>query len=438
MPPPMCPVCGENRLSDNRKKRCIKCYLERRDIQVKGPPLCPDCGGDKAHTAVRCFKCNESRKAMMAEVRETRGTKQDIELSRARDAAKRYRKLYEQKTKEDAEEERLIRLFETSIGALPEMPKAARVAPTIQRKKSPTVETPFLALGDLHIGEVVELTATHGINKYDFDVFQDRLEHLEGRVLDILFTHQTSRYDELVIGSLGDNISGVIHDELQKYGAQHAVDQVFVGATCLAVFVQRLAAHFKRVRFIGIGGNHGRLSKQKESIQYYKNFDYLFNAIVATRLQGHPGIEVSIPKAIFTVAEVAKHKILISHGMELPPSAMGLPAYSVNRAAGSYQEMLRMVDEHYDYWILGHIHRPMELDNAIVNGCFPGLNEYGVGKLFKPVKPMQKLIGFHEHHGKSWEYPIQLQKAPKAKVYRFEHDMGIPEALGFAVEAATQ
>ena len=88
-----------------------------------------------------------------------------------------------------------------------------------------------------------------------------------------------------------------------------------------------------------------------------------------------------------------------------------------------------MVGDHYDYWILGHLHRPMELDTAIVNGCFPGYDSYAVGKLFKPIKPTQKLIGFHPAHGKSWEYPIKLDQAPKAKIYKFTHDMGAVEAL---------
>lgn len=434
----LCPVCKKHRLADKRAKRCGKCYRKRVDIPSEAEVYTCACGKPKSDKrSKQCRDCYEAstKPDLVPVVEQT--PERDVELLKARETAKRYKKLYEAKTKNDVEEQRLIRLFQTSINSLPEIPRQALKAPEVPTKRRPTREAPVLLLGDMHVGQVIESSATHGINEYNFDIWQDRLEYLEGRVIDILFSHQTSQYDELFIASLGDNVSGVIHEELQKYGAQHLIDQVYIGALATAVFVARLATRFKRVRFRGQSGNHGRLGKAKESSQYYKNFDLLFNAIIATRLQDTPNVVVEIPKATFSVAEIAKHRILISHGMELPPSSMGLPAYSVSRASGSYQEILRMVGEHYDYWVLGHIHRPMELDTAIVNGCFPGFDEYSVGKLFKPIRPMQKLLGFHETHGKSWEYPIQLHKAPKAKVYRFAHDMGASEALDFADEVLT-
>ena len=424
-------------MSKKGAKRCQACYLARKDIpSVAKTKPCSECGKPlSTNAASRCADCYRNRSCSPS-VEQT--PQRDVELSRWKDTAKRYRKLYEQKTKDDVEEQRLIQLFHTSIDALPSIPAPMLKAPTVKPSARLSHETPVLAFGDLHVGQVVELQATHGINEYNFDVWQNRLEYLEGRVLDILFTHQTSHYDEIVVAGLGDNVSGLIHEELQKYGAQHIIDQVVIGATAVSVFLARLSAHFKRVRYVGISGNHGRTSKQKESVQYYKNFDYLWNAQIATRLRSYANISVEIPKAIFTVMDVADHRILVSHGMELPPSSMGLPAYSINRAAGSYQEILRMVQEHYDYWILGHVHRPMELDASIVNGCFSGFDEYSVGKLFKPIRPMQKLLGFHKNHGLTWHYPIQLHKAPQASVYRFSHDMGVAEVLDAADAAVGQ
>jgi hypothetical protein len=403
---------------------CPKC--ERRPIKDRKAEICGFCNVDPT------WYQDLASPAIRTPV-------DDVKLQQALEAAGRYRKLYEAKIKESASEERLIRLFETAIGALPSIPKALIKPPAPAASKRKTVETPVLCFGDLHIGQVVNKSETHGINEFNFDIWQDRLEHLEKRVLDILFSHQSSEYPELVVASLGDNVSGIIHDELQKYGAQHIIDQVFVGATAVAVFLQRLSAKFKKIRYVGISGNHGRTAKGKpESQAYYKNFDYLFNSIISTRLRDNKKVVVDIPEAIFTVVEVAGHKILVSHGMELPPGSMGLPAYAINRASGGYQELLRMVGEHYDYWIMGHLHRPMELDTAIVNGCMSGYDSFAVGKMFKPIRPMQKLIGFHPHHGKAWEYQVRLDQAPKAKLYRFAHDMGAVEALQVADEIVTK
>ncbi len=404
---PICSICKRRRLKDRSSKQCGLCRVDQEWFKdVEGVALS-----------------------------EERTPEQDVKLRRAQEAATRYRKLYESSIREDAEEERLISLFHTSIDSLPKIPRVLHGAPSIRASRGKTQETPLLALGDLHIGQIINKAATHGINEYNFDIFQDRLEHLENCLLDILFSHQHSEYPELVIAGIGDNVSGTIHEELQKHGAQHIIDQVYIGATAVSVFINRISAHFKHIRFVGMSGNHGRVKVGKpESMNYWKNYDRLFCSIMAQRLYANKRVEMILPEAVFTVIDVAKHKILISHGQELPPSPMGIPAYSMNRAAGGYQEVLRMAGLHFDYWLLGHIHRPMELDTTIVNGCFPGYDEYAVGRLFKPIRPMQKLIGFHEQHGKAWEYPIRLDGAPKAKRYRFEHDMGTSEVLDMAAE----
>jgi len=234
---------------------------------------------------------------------------------------------------------------------------------------------------------------------------------------------------------MGDNVSGVIHEELQKFGHQHIVDQVYLGALTTALFFYRLHVRLlprgvKTIRVSCVSGNHGRLSKDKESKQYYKNFDYLFNGIVAQALSSVPTIDFHIPRCLFTVVEVAGHRILQSHGHELPPSSLGIPLYSINRASAGYQELLSWTDAaRFDYWMLAHFHRPMELDNAIVNGTMAGIGEYGIGR-FKPIRPLQKLMGFHEKWGKSWEYPVRLDKAPaEPKVYTFTPDMTTTDAL---------
>jgi hypothetical protein len=83
----------------------------------------------------------------------------------------------------------------------------------------------------------------------------------------------------------------------------------------------------------------------------------------------------------------------------------------------------------FDYWTLGHFHRPLSMDGAIVNGTMAGVSEFGVGK-FKPIKPMQRLLGLHSKWGLAWEYPIRLDKAPsERKVYTFDSQASTADAL---------
>lgn len=362
--------------------------------------------------------------------------KHDQTVERLKSERAIFQRAYQATIKTRAAEERILDLFASSIQRFPAVPASAFHVLT-PRKSAPATaaEVPALLLGDQQIGEVISREETNGINAYSFSVYQARLEYLEDRVVDILTEHQKAPFSELVVFSMGDNVSGVIHDELQKFGHQHIVDQVYLGALTTALFFYRLHVRLKprgikKIRVSCVSGNHGRLSKEKEAKQYFRNFDLLFNSIVAQALSGVPAIEFHIPRCLFTVVEVAKHRILQSHGHELPPSSLGIPLYSINRASAGYQELLSWQDaQRFDYWVMGHFHRPMELDNAIVNGTMAGIGEYGIGR-FKPIRPMQKLMGFHERYGLAWQYPIRLDTGPEtAKVYTFGADMATTDAL---------
>jgi hypothetical protein len=360
---------------------------------------------------------------------------EDQRLLSARADVQRYRKAYTETLKDRANEQRLIDLFTKSITGLPAIPAshfAARQKPTIKTgPRKP--EVPVLLRGDQQIGEEITFEETYGINRYNFDVFQRRLEALEDRTLDILGDHQRADFPTLVVPYLGDNISGRIHVELQKYGHQHVVDQVYLGAAAEALFLYRLLkfGRWNEIHVPCVSGNHGRLDKEKESKRYYKNFDYLFTSIMATFLRNVPEIKFHIPQCLFTVVELAEHRILVSHGHELPPSSLGIPLYSINRASASYQELMALSgNERFQYWFMGHFHRPLELDGSFVNGTMAGLSEFGIGR-FKPILPMQRLLGFHPKWGRAWEYPVRLDKGlpEQTRHYRFEHAMTTEDAL---------
>jgi hypothetical protein len=438
-----CPTKGcKNARSSGDAKTCLACYKSRGSTNVRKMPECPNKGCTNLMGSVvakQCKSCYDKRGGG-TQSRQGEDPTRDREVERLKQDNKRLRKGYAATIKAEVEEERILGLFEGAIGRFPALPHAAFKTPRTGAKPVLSTEVPMLLLGDQQIGEVVSLSETRGINEYNFQIYQDRLELLENSTVDILTHHQRAPFEELVVLSLGDNVSGVIHEELQKHGHQHIIDQVYLGALTSALFLYRLLARLRsrgilRIRVVGVSGNHGRLSKLKESKQYYKNFDYMFHNIMALALADVPEIEFHIPKALFTVVDVCGYNVLVSHGHELPPSSLGIPLYSINRAAAGYQELLAMTeDQKFDYWIMGHFHRPLEMDHSIVNGTMVGMSEFGIGR-FKPIPAAQKLLGFHEKWGKSWEYLLQLNHAPAASVYRFDMEMGTEDAISAFTDA---
>lgn len=431
-----CPKCKTNPIKAPSAKVCGACYRKRGGKYERATKPCPNpgCTNHIERSAKQCKTCYDNRGRTTPRQQLGDDPDRDRELERLKAENTRLKAGYRKAVKDEVEEERILALFERSVQRFPAIPKASLRPPSDRGSVSLTPEVPALLLGDQQIGEVINIHETRGINAYNFRIFQDRLEVLEHRVVDILTHHQNAPFEELVVFSMGDNVSGVIHEELQKGEHQHIVDQVYLGALATALFLYRLLVRLRdrgirRLRVSCVSGNHGRLSKQKESKQYFRNFDYLFNNVVATALSATPEIEFFIPRSLFTVVDVAGHRILQSHGHELPPSSLGIPLYSINRASAGYQELLTWADgERFDYWLMGHFHRPMELDQAIVNGTMAGLGEYGIGR-FKPTAASQKLIGFHQKWGKSWEYLLKLDRAPTGSVYTFDKDMATVDAL---------
>lgn len=364
---------------------------------------------------------------------------EDQRLMTARADAARFRKAYTDVVRDRADEERLVGLFTKSIAAMPAIPAShftARQGRLRNAKPQRKPEVPVLLRGDQQIGEEITFEETYGINRYNFEVFQQRLEALEDRTLDILNEHQRADFPAIVVPYLGDNISGRIHVELQKYGHQHVIDQVYLGAAAEALFLYRLLkfGRWSEIHVPCVSGNHGRLDKEKEAKRYFKNFDYLFVNIMATFLRNVPQIKFHIPQCLFTIIEVAEHRILVSHGHELPPSSLGIPLYSINRASANYQELMALSkNERFNYWFMGHFHRPLELDGSFVNGTMAGLSEFGIGK-FKPIQPMQRLLGFHPTWGRAWEYPVRLDRVQENSVYTFGPSMSTADALDMFAE----
>src|ERR1019366_3026727 len=72
-----------------------------------------------------------------------------------------------------------------------------------------------------------------------------------------------------------------------------------------------------------------------------------------------------------------------------------------------------------NYYMVGHLHRDIVLPHAtgsfIVNGGFPGVDEFGLAEMFTPADPSQKFFFIHPQYGRSASYDISLKFAEVSK-----------------------
>jgi len=248
------------------------------------------------------------------------------------------------------------------------------------RTKDPSKSVSLVCdLSDLHIGEVIRSAEVEGLNEFNWAIAQDRMFQYDKNLIKwSAVQRKVYPIDELVILAKGDYISGNIHQELLTTNEFPAPVQAVNAGHLIGEFVSRLASHFDRVRFIGVGAdNHSRLNPKPQAKQKAQNsYSFVTHAIVRECLRKHSNVEFIEAEGMKYLAEIKGWRFLIEHGDALKGWA-GLPFYGMQRGMG--KEALRRMGGNRDfhYWSMGHWHTPCIIEGRIlINGSLSGTSEF--------------------------------------------------------------
>lgn len=297
---------------------------------------------------------------------------------------------------------------------------APKVAPKVTKKTS-TPESLVVLLSDTHVGKVVESQQTLGISEYNFQVFLDRLHFLESRIISISRDHINNPLEELVIFILGDMADGSLSHGQEISTHSTIFQQVYSGAHAIAQFIRNLSRYFPKIRIESVVGNHTRFANQKKmpSDHRYSNYDQFMYAMIHGLIQNLDNVHWNLNKQPFAVTEVQGKTIFASHGDHLPStgsSAINLPLHSMSRQITSMTQLMYKAGRPApEYYVLGHLHRtaqlPHSLGTVIVNGGFPGLDNFALQGGFTPTDPEQVMFTMHPIYGKTGTWDIKLKFA---------------------------
>lgn len=320
-----------------------------------------------------------------------------------------------------------------SVAPLSYSPAPAIIRDRKRREVTNAPQSAVLLFSDTHVGKVVTPEQTLGHGNYNFEIFLNRLKYLEESVLSITEDHHSKTpCPELVICMLGDMLDGALshaneadqHHTLftQFYGAGHAIAQFF----------RHLAAHFPKIRIQTAVGNHTRWGTQRKmpTVNRFSNLDMFLYALVRALVTDIKNIEFTLKAQPFTEFDVHGYRFHGSHGDHVRggDKALGIPNHSIARQISATTQLAaKRADEARrkglsgtsiaapHYYVLGHLHRsitlPHALGSVIVNGGFPGVDNYGLMEGFSPVDPVQRFFFIHPKYGKTAEYPIDLKNA---------------------------
>lgn len=328
-----------------------------------------------------------------------------------------------------AQEQTITDRLVANITALAPRSYSPRPAVKQTGKSSDAPQSAVLMFSDTHIGKTTKQTQTLSFGNYNFKVFMARLKCLEESVISISKNHITTEVPELVIAMLGDMLDGALSHSNEVGQADPIFNQFYCGAHAIAQFFRNLAPHFPKLRIYDTVGNHTRFQNQRKmpTKNRYSNFDNFLYALVRELVRDIPNIEWKLDAQPYEIFEVNGFTFFAAHGDSLRggDKTLGVPNHAVGRLVSTLTQMMNKYGRKApNYYLVGHLHRDIVLPHAtgsfLVNGGFPGVDEYGLSEMFTPADPTQKLFYVHPKYGKTATYDIALKFAEPTREAPYE------------------
>lgn len=248
---------------------------------------------------------------------------------------------------------------------------------------------------DAHIEERVHPETVNYLNEYNIKIAEKRIETYFRNLASCL---AADGVEELIFASLGDTISGYIHDELAQTNEMSPLEATFKGQSLMYSGLKYLCEapelkNLKKIRFIGIVGNHSRTTKKIQHSNGYKmSYEWLMyqNIKKQCELTNLP-IEFYIPESELALVKTSDNKTFIfMHGFQIKSGGTGTvcgiyPA--LNRLVLKYSKVFKQ-----DMIFLGHFHSTVNTPNSTVNGSIISYNAFALTNGFEYERAQQQYL----------------------------------------------
>jgi hypothetical protein len=252
---------------------------------------------------------------------------------------------------------------------------------------------------DAHIEETVNSASVLGKNEYNIDIAEYRIKNYFKNLASCL---NEDGVEELIFASLGDTISGFIHDELSQTNGLTPSEATIKAQSLIYSGLDFLCKNTKlnSIKFIGIVGNHSRTTKKIQHSNGYKlSYEWIMyqNIKNMCEITGLP-VEFNIPESEIAVIDTPDNKrFLFVHGFQIKSTGSGTvcgiyPA--LNRLSMKWDRTFGQ-----DKIYLGHFHTCVSIPNATVNGSIIGFNSFALSNGFTYEEPAQMYEVYDSERG---------------------------------------
>ena len=266
------------------------------------------------------------------------------------------------------------------------------------RKGKSAPATAVLVLSDWHIEETVTKESVNGLNEYSIPIARRRVAEVFERA-ERLIAHerQLVDIDHLVIATLGDFISGHIHDELLETCSMGPMEATREAGELLLGGIEKMRGLFRRITVVTSHGNHGR-STPKIRIATGARHSHEHNLYkwLEKSTRGTKGLEWQIADGYLNYMDIQGYLVRFHHGDAVKySSGVGGLTIPMNKAKANWDR-----SKQSDLDICGHFHTWLYMPyKFVVNGCLIGMSPFGIRIRAEYQPPSQTLLVVDSRHG---------------------------------------
>lgn len=224
----------------------------------------------------------------------------------------------------------------------------------------------IVGLSDLHIGALVDI----GINKYNYEIAQARMQEYLNKVIDVIEKEEVS---EVYVILLGDAIENPYMHNL-AYNCEFIYSEQLTKASDLIIKFLVQLKEYANVKYAGIGGNHDRVNADKKKNLNGDHAVRGINDYIRSFIENSKVERITYEQAVGDY----EHTISLN-GLNVKCVHGDLESINDNNTLAKYTSM-DGID--YDLVIMGHFHhfwtREVGVDKHIYGfGSLKGADNHG-------------------------------------------------------------
>ena len=280
------------------------------------------------------------------------------------------------------------------LGTVLDLKTVSRISKIVPTKSGKNEATAVFNFGDVHVEEEVDPNTVNGLNKYTLEICEARCGSAAKNTMKTINSlRKQNNITKLVVNSIGDWITGHIHEEF--------IENNFLSPTEASLFAKNLFSSmllyfyeqgdFEQIEVNCLFGNHGRTTKYKPiATKAKQSYEWLIYKVLEDEFKNvrKMNIKFNIAGGALLYHDIYGYKMRVTHGDALRfGGGVGGVTVPLNKKIAKWDESIKA-----DITILGHYHQFLDLGNALMNPSVIGYNAYAVEIGAKYEKPFQTLF----------------------------------------------